>query len=240
VKLFGSLLVLLAAPLAAQDDEPTPYNYPEIPKSAAKVEGFVSPGWVIVSRANGDLNRDGRSDVALALWTEEASKADGYATEQGPWPFYRIVIAVAQPNGGYRLVTDIHTLLEPPGYSGAYEDALSADDLRIDRGKLDVSRQLLRGRVRLRFQWLNRAFRLIGYEYSGSDGRCITDTSINFLTRKATIETGALDENGETRRFTRRIKRPPVTIEEAASEGYYPERDMSGPGTYCISHGMRF
>jgi hypothetical protein len=240
MKLAGGLLVLLAAPLAAQDDEPTPYNYPDIPKSAAKVEDFVSPGWVVVSKAEGDLDRDGRSDVALALWTEEASKAEGYATEPEPWPFYRLVVAAAQRNGGYRVVTDIHTLLEPPGYSGAYEDAVGADDLRIVRGKLDISRQLLRGRVRHRFQWLNGAFRLIGYEYSGSDGRCITDTSINFITRKATIETSGLDEDGATRRFTRRIKRPPVTIEEAASEGYYPERDMTGPDTYCVSGGMRF
>lgn len=239
MNVIGGLFLLTVASAAVQSDEPPSFIYPAIPKTVTKVEEFVSPGWVIVSKAQGDLNRDGRSDVALALWTEEASKAEHYTITQ-VWPFYRLVIALVQPNGNYRLVTDSQSLLEPPGYSGGHEDPLAADNLRIVRGSLDISRELLRGHYRYRFRWSDNAFRLIGWEYGGSDGRCITETSINFLTRKATVRTEALDENGESRSFVRKMKGRLVTIDEASAEDYFPERDMVGPPTYCIYDGHRF
>jgi len=226
-----------AASAAAQDAEDPPFNYPSIPRAVANAEEFVSPGWLIASKAEGDLNRDGRADVAMALWTEQAAQAKT-REEMLEAPSYRLVIAFSEPKGGYRLVTDIKSLLEAPDGWGNL-DPLAADDLRVVRGSLDISRQLLRGHYRYRFRWTNGAIRMIGYDYGGSNGHCVTVTSINYLTRKAVVETEALDETGEARRFVRRIKKPPVSIEEASAEGFYPERDMAGPDTYCAYRGGR-
>jgi hypothetical protein len=251
MKFGGGLFLLIAAAATAQPDEPPPISYPLLPQVAATADEFVSPGWTVVSTAQGDLNRDGRADVALVLWTDSANKSSlvlwtdnanssKHRDEILNAPAYRLLIGFAQPNGSYRLVVDNKSLLVQPNPSGMGDDPLDAEALNIMGGSLDISRYLLRGHYRYRFRWSNGAFRLIGYEYAGSDGRCVTLTSINFLTRKATVQTEALDETGEARRFVRRIKRPPVTIEEASAEDYYPERDLTGPPTYCIHEGRRW
>jgi hypothetical protein len=237
MRLIGGLFLFAAASAAAQSDAP-PTDYPPIPKAAAKAEAFMSPGWTVVSKVEGDLNRDGHSDVALLLWTAKAAEADS-PEEKRDAPFYRLLVGFAQPDGGYRLVVDNKTLLPPPDPFGVNNDPLDADALKIVRGSLDISREYLRGHYRYRFRWSDGAFRLIGYEFGGSDGHCVTVTSINFLTRKAMIETEALDETGEARRFVRRVNRAPVTIEEASSEDYYPQRDLTGPPSYCLHEGQQ-
>ena len=63
---------------------------------------------------------------------------------------------------------------------------------------------------RYRFRWFDNAFRLIGYEYVGSSGGCISSISINYLTRRAKL--GAMpigDDRGES--VFRRVKQRPLT-----------------------------
>jgi len=232
MKLIGGFGLMLAASAAAQTDEP-PFNYPAIPKTVTTAQGFVAPNWVIVSKAEGDLNRDGRSDIVMALWPEPFAKAEEWE-KQRDGPFYRLIIAFAQPSGGYRLVADNTTLIMQPSYSGGYEDPLADGDLNIVRGSLDISRQMLRGHFRYRFRWTNGAFRLIGWEYGGSDGHCVTTTSINYLTRRAHVEVEALSEEGGGSKA--RLSTKPgslVTLEEAGSEGFYPEQLLVGDWPDC-------
>jgi len=54
MKLVGGLLLLIAAPAAAQypgDQEIPPVNYPTIPKTAAAPEGFVPRDWKLEAKA---------------------------------------------------------------------------------------------------------------------------------------------------------------------------------------------
>ena len=230
--LIGELFLLVAASTAAQDAEAPPIDYPALPNVAAKAEDFASAGWVVVSRVEGDLNRDGRADLALALWTGRAANAKT-RDEILESPPYRLVIAFAQPNGSYRLIAENKNLiLAPDGWGNI--DALASDDLRIVRGSLDISRQLLRGHYRYRFRWSNGAFRLIGYDYGGSDGHCVTLTSINFLTRRASIEVEALSEEGGGSKVTRTTKRGPLaTLERVSSEEFWPEQLIVGKLPDC-------
>jgi hypothetical protein len=166
------------------------------------------------------------------LWPEWAAKATSYE-ERHSTPPYRLVIGLANPKGGYRLVTDNKTRIEPPGYSGAYEDPLDSDSLRVVRGSLDISRDLLRGHYRYRFRWSDNAFRLIGYEYAGSDGSCITQTSFNFLTRRAAIEVMPISEDWR-RKVIRPIKRRTLaTLDDAKAEDFHTNLDVIGDWPAC-------
>lgn len=228
---LASFLSLLDTASAAQSDEQPAINYPALPQLVATVEDFVSPGWTVVSKSQGDLNRDGRADVALALWTEKATKSESN-DERRTTP-YRLVIALAERGGGYRLVVDNKSLIESPGYTGAYEDPLDDDALKIVRGSLDISRELLRGHYRYRFRWSDGAFRLIGYEYGGSDGACITLTSINFLTRRAKIQVMPINEDW-SRKVVRRIKsRPLATLNDANADDFYTNFEVVGDWPNC-------
>jgi hypothetical protein len=60
-----SLLALL--PPAARAQHLPPVIYPPLPAEAATARGFVPKGWRIEARAGGDLDGDGRADLALVL-----------------------------------------------------------------------------------------------------------------------------------------------------------------------------
>lgn len=202
--------IALMASLAGflpSDEAPLP-DYPALPAFASQAQDFVAPGWVVASKAEGDLDGDGRADLVLALWTAAAAKTEGYEAMRS-LPPYRLVIAFARPGGGYRLVTDNRTLLDPPDFSMQGEDHLGAGSLTIDRGSLVVYRELIRGHYRYRFRWSDGAMRLIGYDNIGVAGGCITNTSINYLTRRATIETSLISED-RGKVVTRAVKRRPL------------------------------
>lgn len=205
---LGAPLLVFAASALAQSNNAPLIDYPSLPAIAASAKGFVAKGWAAASKAEGDLNGDGRSDIALALWPENLSTKDIHLG-QTDLPSYRLVIAFGQVDGSYRLMLDNKTLMVPPNYSGAYEDILESRSLRIARGSLDISRELLRGHYRYRFRWSDKAFRLIGYEYAGSDGGCISFTSINYLRKRAKLEVMPI---GEDRRsgVIRQVKRGPL------------------------------
>ena len=216
----AGLILILAALATVQADTPS-IDYPSLPDLASSAKGFLSPGWVLASKAEGDLNRDGRADLALALWTEQATNATS-PQELRDSPPYRLVVAFGQPGGGYRLITDNKTLIEPAGFSLRYEDPLGDGSLRIVRGSLEISRELLRGHYRYRFRWSDNAFRLIGYENAESNGGCITVTSINYLTKRAKLEAMPI---GDDRRKTiiRRVKHRPLVALDDVNIDFFTE-----------------
>lgn len=223
---WGSLLLI------APESQALPINYPNLPRRVAKADDFIPFGWIVAAKVEGDLNRDGRRDVVLALWPDWAARATSFE-ERHSLPPYRLVIGFAEANGGYRLAADNKTLIEPPAYSGAYEDPLDSNSLRIDSDSLDISRDLLRGHYRYRFRWFRRAFRLIGYEYGASDGSCITLTSYNFLTRRAEIEVMPISEEWR-RKVIRSIKRRSLaTLDDASAEDFYTNFDVIGDLPTC-------
>lgn len=211
---------------------------PETGHATTTGQATSVPEWHEISTARGDLNGDGRPDVATVAVNEVAAKATDQKTVGG-LGYYRLMLRLTEPGGGSRLVLTNDAFLAPPDPNGTNDDPLESDAVRIDRGSLVINRNFLRGHYSYRFRWSQGSLKLIGYDFIGSDGRCISEISVNYLTRKVSIETEALGEGAEVRRFSRRIKRGPVTIEEASSADFHPLRDMVGPPTYCIFEGQR-
>lgn len=200
-RLWGAM-ALLAAPAAAQMVEPPPVTYPQLPATAATAEGFVPAGWKIVKRQAGDLNGDGKADLALLLRMtdkanivrdDESQPADMFDTN----PFL-LAVALAEPAGGYRLAVANHKFFHRPEvpHSGDLPPDES-DSVRIERGTLVLGNEYLRGMDSFRFRWDGGEFRLIGYESSGADAGCVERISINYLTGKVKWSDTPIDRDKE-------------------------------------------
>ena len=70
-----------------------------VPLEAARVEAFAPRGWKIHLQALGDLNGDGRPDVALILFDKSLDDAQQMSIEN-PQP--SLVIALATEQGRWR------------------------------------------------------------------------------------------------------------------------------------------
>lgn len=201
----------------------------EQPSPVASLVG-VPEGWRVVARAQGDLNNDGVEDVAMVL------KADRVAIETPPKADqpYRLIVALTQRDRRPRMVVDDQRLIEAPGSSDGSADPFTTDGLKIVHGNLEISRELLRGHYRYRFRWQAGGFRLIGYDYTGSDGHCITEQSIDYLTGRATIAIGPNDESRPTRRGVLRSRdRVLPTLDRVGRDDWYPEGGFTGRIPVC-------
>ncbi|MGO4610652.1 hypothetical protein AB4142_30435, partial [Variovorax sp. 2RAF20] len=77
---------LTALPFAATALDVPPVRYPAVPAHAATAEGFVPAGWTLEYRIEGDLDQDGRADLALVLRQQDPRNIiehDGF----GPSPY---------------------------------------------------------------------------------------------------------------------------------------------------------
>jgi hypothetical protein len=82
---------------------------PAIPAQAATVDGFAPAGWVVLKKAMGDLNGDGRADAALVIESrkQHAPVFDSEASRADFSPRVLVVaLAMVEPPGYRRLLTN--------------------------------------------------------------------------------------------------------------------------------------
>ncbi|MEG0183226.1 MAG: hypothetical protein RR704_07205 [Stenotrophomonas sp.] len=210
------LLVLAAAisalPSAAFAVELPPVHYPDLPAQATSAEGFVPAGWTLEYRAEGDLDQDGRADLALVLRQQDRRNVvehDGF----GPSPFDSnpriLAIAWSRPSG-YVLATQNHVLIPRPDDAAA-SDVLDEDGgVFIQHGTLMVALyswtsagSWYSGATSYTFRWQDGDFALIGYDRDSvmrNSGQT-EQMSINFSTRKVKFVEGSTFEDKEQVRW---------------------------------------
>ena len=107
--------VAVAAGARAEERTLPPARYPTLPPTAAAAEGFAPAGWTVESRQEGDLNADGRADLALVLRGQDPglilANTQGLGEPSIDSNPRIIVVAFAQAAGGYRLAMSNHTLV---------------------------------------------------------------------------------------------------------------------------------
>jgi hypothetical protein len=226
----AALLVLLgggAVPAAAQDLQIPPVTYPQLPKQAAKAEGFVPAGWLLETRVAGDLNRDGVADLALVLRQNEPRNV--IANENGlganPLDTNPRILAVAfrdAASGSYTLQVENHTLV-PRRDDPVLEDPLSeTGGIGIERGALRVGLHEFASAgswgmstATFTFQFRNGQFVLIGYDRSW----VIRNTgetkgiSVNYLAGKMKLMTGNIASDNAKTVWRKVAQRSPPTID---------------------------
>lgn len=205
------LLALTLGTTAAHGQGPVipDVRYPTLPARAANAEGFVPSGWRLEQQAGGDLDGDGRADIAFVVRMNDPANIVRHNI-LGEDPFNTnprmLGIAFATPDGGYRLAVQDRALI-PRREIPAQADMLDPEDrgLEIARGtlKLKFTRFMSAGSwsagsTSFTFRWQAGAFRLIGFDHVNVQRNtgCMVTFSLNYLTRRARLEAAYIDSEG--------------------------------------------
>lgn len=210
---------LLLLPPAPQDALPA-VSYPVLASTAASARGFVPRGWTLETSVAGDLDGDGKPDLAFTLHMADPANVlkneGGFCGETIDTNPRILAVALAQPKGGYRLVVQNHALV--PRRDNACADDWFASDgemgggLAIARGNVVVTLGRFMsaggwgmGRTAFTLRWREGALRLIGFDVENTQRNSgeTSSLSINYLTRKVRIAHGSIDSDAEKVRWAR-------------------------------------
>lgn len=216
---LSAFLSLLAVPAsaAAQDLVLPAVRYPVLPRQAADAGGFAPRGWTIEARAAGDLDRDGDSDLALVLRSNDPANLVpvDFCAERLDTNPRMLVVALAAPDGGYRLTVQNHSLI-PRRENPCQVDWFEAEGLEIRRGNIRLYLEHMMsaggwdaGTTTFVLRWQDGALRLIGWDYSNvkRNSGCLNTISVNFLTGRVRTAQGNVGTDRERVRWSR-LARP--------------------------------
>lgn len=181
--LFSTML------LPAQD-----FSYPVLKTSGKNVEEFTLPKWFIKDSAQGDLNGDKRPDLAVVLEykdTIQELRPDGF--ENWGSPRILVVLLRSAKTAGYDLLVQNNTFITRYGEGGMSSDAYKK--VRISKGILQLDVEFVRGGAAYKFRFQHNDLYLIGATTGGVSGGIVENFDVNFLTKKAKIEKGSLEED---------------------------------------------
>ncbi len=202
---IASILILLMSSFISQAVA-SDHVRPTIPASGARALDFVPTGWALEHEKQGDLNKDGKADLLLVLRKDyklDASNPDDFD------PLNRVLLVAFgdTANHGYRLAL-VNTSLLPLRETSSLDDILDwPDSVSLDDHSFKITMHLFMsaggwdtGTSSFHFRYQDGGFALIGYDNDNThrgSGKT-TQTSINYLTRKAKITTGSI-ENDRTK-----------------------------------------
>jgi hypothetical protein len=219
-----SILAVSAAAAAQEEGNGLPpVDYPRLPERAQAAAGFVPAGWRLEASAAGDLDRDGRSDLAMVLRMNDPANVlrnERLCGDMDTNP--RIfAVALAATGGGYRLRVQDRALIARRDNPCMLDPFSEAGQLRIERGtvRIDLERFMSAGgwdagMTSFTFRWEGGDLRLIGYDFSNVK-RNTGETrglSINYLTGRAKLTRGRIDQDRETVRWVSLHSRQPLNI----------------------------
>lgn len=187
----------------------------KIPITADVPAGFAPAGWKVEGIAKGDLNADGRADLAIKLIEDK-----GAEEKETPQPDRNRVMVVAFEVGGkLKRVAVADKLLQCTSCGGAFYGVLEAPaSVSISKGVIVVeqehgSREVSKSTFRFRHDASRGRFVLIGYDYSSYDRAAggASAESTNYLTglRITTIGNGKRNSKKQTS-----IKPPKIFLDD--------------------------
>lgn len=217
--------------------------YPAIAERAATPEAFVPAGWRLEHLTRGRLDADGREDALLLLRMDEPANVIDNAGF-GPGRFdtnpRMLVALLAQPDGSWRQVMRNHRLVPRP------ESPVMDDFLDDDPARAVTIRPNRTWSVALRSwasagSWSTRqvthvfrlegdCMRLVGHDdvHLHRASGDTTTTSVNYLTGRAWIRSGGIEDDAPgPRRHTRLGSNPRLCIDDVG-DGLAFMPDLAG------------
>jgi hypothetical protein len=184
-----------------------------IESAGRNMTAFVPKGWIVEKQATGDLNDDGKPDLAFVLHKTDKrnilSNPEGMGVDPIDTNPRILCVAFQNANGdGYSLTMQNSTLI-PRWTEPTQDDNFSeSGSLHIVRGALSVAMHYFSnaggwdtGTTIFTFRYQNKRFELIGFDNDNTNraSGAETHTSANYLTGKAKIVcTGCEDEKPKT------------------------------------------
>lgn len=175
----------------------------EIPKSGKSIKDFVPNNWKIYDQAEGDLNKDKKSDIVLII--EDTNPKNILKNEYLGSPMLnlnpRYLLILFKTSNGYDLVEINKTFLpsENDQESPCLFDPLSDGGIDIKNGVFTLSLNYwmscgswYTSTNHYKFRYQKNNFELIGFdaqEFHRASGE-MSSVSINFSTKKMSITTG--------------------------------------------------
>jgi hypothetical protein len=231
-------MALTAAAAEARQDLVIPsVDYPALPRTATRAEGFAVAGWRVEQTARGDINADGIADLAFVLRDQDPANIlthDGFG--ESPFDSNPRILGVALGDGaGFTLVAQDHALI-------LRRDNPSMDDpfagIEIGGGSLKVRLQLFMsaggwstGPYTFTLRHQDDAVRLIGYDHTNTQRNTgeVTEVSVNFLTGRRSDGTGAIDSD-EMRKVWSRTPVGPLPLDQVGDGFLFEYEKLSPPG----------
>jgi hypothetical protein len=203
------LLILLFFPILTWGQ--APFAFPQFGSKVVGVSAFLSARWGLKDSVSGDLNGDGRPDMAVVLeYADTVTELRPDSIENTGKPRILLVLLRDSVGNGYRVAVQNNTFLLRDGEGGMAGDPYAG--IGISDGVLEVYFQFLRESLSYKFRYRGRAFCLIGAFDAGGDPHSFESWDYNFSTKKAKHEWSHEDEDHvEWRRFTLKA---PVLLQE--------------------------
>jgi len=227
-----ALLVLTSTRALSQDDR-APFKPSSIPVTAKTPGEFIPAGWTIEEQISGDLNGDGRTDVALKL-----VQAQTHPSADGPTERQRaLLILLRESKDQWRRAALATKLLQCTTCGSALYGLQKAPAaIAIQKGTLIVkqdhgSRNLLEQTFRFRYEAKIDKFLLIGVDLTDRDRAtgALVEESTNLLTGQKTVTKAQFDKRAQkyvTSSSSRsRVSVPPAAIENIDYENYHIDVD---------------
>lgn len=167
-------------------------DIPEVEESAVEIKknlaDFLPKNYVPFDTIKGDLNKDGKEDIILIIKGTDKSKVIQHEYRGELDRNRRGIIALLNKNGGYELAVKNYDCFSSENEEGGVYYAPELD-FEIKNGNLYINYAHGRyGYWNYTFRYQNSDFELIGYDASSNRGPIVlTETSINFLTRKKIV-----------------------------------------------------
>lgn len=236
IRLAAAILVgAFAAPAVAHADIVIPpVTYPRLAAEGANAQAFVPGGWRLEFTRTGDLNKDGKPDLVLAIRQNDPANVVRHdALGENPFNTNPRILAVAfaRAEGGYVLALQNQTLIprrEFPNMEDPFDpNGIQAGGVDVKNGTIRVTLGLFMsvggwtmGHRTFTFRWQHERFELIGFdniEVRRNTGD-ILEVSANFSTGRVKITKSTMETEGPGK--VSWVKLPPselMTVEEAGN-----------------------
>ena len=155
----------------------------------------------VISRVEGDLNKDGIIDLAIVKQDTLHEKAP-----------YKLEIFFGQENGDLKLIVSTTKAIQPQFPNGREQHMWGNGfgGLSIHNGVLWIETEFIRGHMEHKFRYQNNSFELIGYSYVNADFGTIKIVDYNLSTGKRIEKEGEISSDEYTITVDKVIKLNPL------------------------------
>jgi len=178
------------------------FSYPSINMQAKDINNFIPNNWKLLDSAQGDLNKDKQTDLALILQYKDSisivNKDDDSIVTQ---PRILIILLYDPTTNQYQLVEKSNSFIlyhDDPNMEDPYQDiSINSGILKIDFSFFMFSGGWGMYHNSYKFRFQDKSFVLIGADESyvhRATGES-EDRSYNFLTKKVKVSTGTISSD---------------------------------------------